>query len=502
MTSSYARRVAACIASVAAAAAVLPATASAKPKTEGPEGAVRCSGANIEGRGSTFQDPAQVVWNAEFNANPGKYGCKETPTVKYRNTESKDRGSGSCLKAFGAEKHAVERSIDFCGTDEAPNPKQAGEIESHAEAGFLLEEGPSFETIPVEQGAVAVLVHLPKGCTASSNADVDGKTAKKARLVLNQATVEGLYRGTINNWNELLAAQGGAGEDAIKCSNEEEKKDKIVRVVRQDHSGTTHIFKTFLEQVNNAPFEAEAYPEEYFGSKTSCGTTYPAEPGKTWSVVSEGCENQRWPAAAEVVHTEAKSGNQGVIEYAGATESSVAYADVAFAQEYHFFSKEGEGGEVSKARLKKGEGEVRFWAPVQNTPTSTSYAEPTTEGDSEAKLTKENSNCAESKYVESGEKAFPPETTRDLWYEAKASNTEENYPICGLTYDLAYRQYGAFEFGAEAKGIAITVENYLRYVVSPKGGGKALKGHDYYPLPAEVVEKAETGIQEIGDLKG
>lgn len=490
MTSLFARRVALCIASMATlAVAVAPATASASkgPKTDLGE---QCSGTSIVGRGSTFQNPAQLVWQPGFTkgsstvACSGTQGSKGTPGVEYRNKESADRGSGACLKAFGAEKETPNRTYSFCGTDEAPNPKQAGEIESHEEIGGEAED---LETIPVLQGAVAVIVHLPAGCTSSSEPTEKGKVNKLGRLSLDAATLEGIYRGTINNWEEVITAQKGDAKDTITCNVASEEKDPITRVVRTDHSGTTHIFKEYLGLVNSAPFEAEKYEEAYDGSSTGCHEVK-AEEKKTWAEVAEGCENQRWPTAAKVVRN-TETGNPGVVNLVNSTESSIGYADLAVAAEYKFFStKEDKGGEN-----KKGEANSRFWAPIQDSSVAgVSYADPSTKSDTE-KLG--NSNCKNTDYIESEEHTFPPESTRDLWYEAKAAKVEENYPLCGLTYDLAFRQYKYFGFTLPT---ATTIENYLYFEVSSKGGGKEIKNHDYEALPKEVLKKSEAGIKEIG----
>jgi len=495
MTFLSARRTAACIASVAAVAAVaVPATASAKKGPETDRGE-QCSGANIVGRGSTFQDPAQLVWQPGFNSNAKKEGCSGTqgskgkPKAEYRNTESADRGSGACLKAFGAEKHAVETNVySFCGTDEAPNATQKAEIESHKTGG----ESDALETIPVVQGAVAVIVHLPEGCKASSDASIDGKAAKAAgRLVFNNATVQGIFAGTIKTWNEAISAQAGDGDDSLTCAKAEEAGDTITPVVRTDHSGTTHIFKAYLSLVNTAPIEMEKYEEAYDGSSTGCGKTYEPESLK-WSEVDEACPNQRWPLAAHVARN-TETGNPGVIKLFNSTPS------VAGEENAKKEKLTASGGEN-----KKGEQNTRFWAPIQNTATAgASYAEPSSKGDT-AKAAKDTaSNCKDTDYVEGEGNEFPPESTRALWNEAKAALVEEHYSICGLTYDLAFREYKPFiqSFVSEAEGIAraTTVENYLDFEIS--AGGKELKGHGYEALPKEVIKEAEAGIEEIGYAK-
>jgi ABC-type phosphate transport system substrate-binding protein len=495
MVSFSKRRISAWTASLAVLAIVaVPATASAKgPVTDRGE---QCSGSNIVGRGSTFQEPAQLVWQPTFNTSTKPSGCsgsqgsKGKPKAEYRNTESKDRGSGSCLKAFGAEKETANYEYDFCGTDEAPNATQKKEIEEEKQGG----EGESLETIPVLQGSVAIIIHLPKGCKASATGvEVGGKKVNLGRLVLNDSTLEGIYKGSINTWSEVLTAQPA---DSMTCTNESEKNDEIKRVVRTDHSGTTHIFKAFLSLVNTAPIKMEPYKESYgegsAKSSTGCGKEFPSEE-RTWAEVSEACPNQRWPEAAKVIRNEEETGNPGVINKVNATESSIGYADLAVAREKKFFSTKGEGGEI-----KKGEQNVRFWAPIQNSK-GASYADPSSKGDTE-KLA--SSNCKNTHYIENGEKEFPPASTRALWNQAKAALVEEHYPICGLTYDLAYREYYPYlkgsPFEAKGKEIATTVENYLFFEVSSSGGGKEIKNHDYEKLPKEVIKKAEAGIEEIG----
>jgi ABC-type phosphate transport system substrate-binding protein len=500
MTSFSARRVAACIASVAAVAAVAPATASAKkaPVTDLGE---QCSGANIAGRGSTFQNPGQLVWQPGFNTNTTALGCngsqgsKGKPKAEYKQGGA-NSGSGSCLRAFGAEKEApLWSEFSFCGTDEAPGTAQKAEIESHKTGG----EAESLETIPVAQGAVAVIAHLPAGCLAKSEVESKGKIRKLGRLALNHATVEGIYRGTIKTWKQALEAQGSDGEDSITCNVPSEVEDTIRPVVRLDSSGTTHIFKVYLSLVNGSKFKAEALPEEIGGKKTGCGAALPEEE-KSWAEVAQGCENQRWAAAAKVLRP-GEPGNPGVVKTVATTASSIGYADLAVAREYGYFSAKGEGGENKKGSpTKQGEQNTRFWIELQNNDKSpATFSDPSSKGDIEKAG---NSNCKHTVYTNEAGKQFPPESTRALWNAAKAELVEKDYSICGLTYDLAVREYKPYLTGigteAEQKARATTVRDYLKYIVSSKAGAKELKNHDYEGLPSQVRKEAEAGIAEIG----
>ena len=153
MTSLSARRlIPACILSAATVAALAaPGVASAAGKL-----GKQCSGSNITGQGSSLQKLAQqTVWDPQFNISENGHACsgtqqgtKEKPTVTYTST-----GSGAGLESWGANGATpnYEASNAWISTDEPPNSTQISEIEAHGAPGTL-------ETIPVLQGAVAIIV--------------------------------------------------------------------------------------------------------------------------------------------------------------------------------------------------------------------------------------------------------------------------------------------------------------------------------------------------------
>lgn len=486
MTSKSARRLlAVCVLLVAAVtAAAAPGVANAGPVSQ------QCSGASIKGRGSTLQGLAQDnVWNPEFNKSGNKFACsgkqgsKGKPEVKYEQTASADRGSGACLKAFGSgAPKAKYGEYPFCGTDEAPNPEQKGEIETHKEGGAAN----ALETIPVVQGSVAIVVHLPEGCTATSTVE-----AAPTRLALNDQVVEGIFRGTINTWKALNAASNDGGSK-VTCPSETELNDEIVRVVRLDHSGTTNIFKRFLAQASeNTKLEEAEWEAETYGTingELPCGATLPPEK-RTWTSTSEGCENQRWPLAAKVVRP-AKTGGGEEAAKVATTESSIGYVNLADGRNNGGFTS----GDPAK-----------FWAVVQNnfnpkSPTAKAkFSDPATNGDVAAVA---NSNCAGTKYT-NGKEKFPPENTRDSWSEVRAAIKQTKYAICGVTYDLALLEASKWtvelESPAETLTQATTVHDYLNWVLSTEGtGGNGLiKNHDYEKLPGSIDKIAKAGVAEL-----
>ena len=501
---SVRRLIPVCVVVVAAlAAAIAPGSASAASDL-----GEQCSGTSIKGNGSSFQAPILVKWGKEFGESKnelacnGEQGSKGTPKVEYVSG-----GSGACLHGWGAESTEPVKYGEFpyCGTDEAPNEKQKEEIEKNKKGG----EKRSLEEIPVAQGAVAILVHLPKSCKAESEIVNSGKKYKLGRLVLDDTSIEGVYAGTIKTWKQLLAnqeAEGGAGNDKLTCKTASEEEKRITPVVRLDHSGTTHIFKSFLLQINTEPKEMEEYPAEIGGKGTGCGKALPEE-AEPWSEVSEACQNQRWPKAAEIVRG-TESGNPGVVKRVNERESSIGYADLAVARELHDFSGlcskyPGEcGGEPTKgSETKVGTQNTKFWAEVQDSesPEAAGFSEPSSNGDIEKSA---NSYCGSTVYTNEAGKKFPPASTREPWNGAKAELVEEKYSICGLTFDLAFRQYKYYE--GTTKEEAQTVHDFLLWALNTKaeGGGPLTENIDYSRLPGLIIDRATTGAKEIGFEKG
>jgi len=529
MTYHSARRMlSACIAAVALVAALAMATAGTASATS--DLTSQCSGASIKGQGSTFQAPAQEpVWNVDFNAstdtnvlgcagNAGQ-GSLGKPTVTYESTGSHS-GSGACLKGFGDGEAPKYEEYPYCGTDEAPSVSAEAAMEANKASSD--KETKTIESIPVLQGSVAVIIHLPSGCVASDEAKVGGKLVKEGRLALDDTTVAKIYEGEIRNWKEVEAAQTD-DHDVITCKGEggktaaEEEETPINVVVRDDKSGTTHIFKSFLAQVEPGhTFEAEEFneiSEEGVLKKNPCGKVLPAET-KTWENIQEGCENQRWPLKAKVVRPFLK-GNPGVIGEVNAKASSIGYADLAVARKEGFFSKKCVspakppecGGENKKgSSTKLGEQNTRFWAPIQNSKgAGEEYADPANNQDLEKV---DASNCADTVYIGKIGEVIPPINTREPWSTVKAQLVQKKYPICGLTYDLALREYkpyilpkgGSTAEEEKGKEVAQTTRDYLLWELSSKtqGGGSVIKDHDYEKVSGTIQKEAEAGVKEIG----
>jgi ABC-type phosphate transport system substrate-binding protein len=476
MSARYARRLLACMLPAAALAALAaPGAASAEELK-----LIQCEGGNIHGKGSSAQKLVQLnQWTKLFNTSANPTACQGTeeagkkssgkPVVTYTST-----GSGVGMESWGVETKAgkAEEEIRFgpenafVGTEIAPNKKQAEEITKHGAAGTVL-------TIPVAQAAIAVVIHLPAGCEKVKGGPEEG------RLAFKDSTVEKLFQGTITTWKSLL--NKAKLEGTAECSS----SAKIVRVVREDGSGTTDAFMKWLGVI---------FKKEVLGTET-------------WKQLGEKAANTVWPNEGTDPVKRGKGGG-GVVKVVEENAGTVGYANVADARANAKF--------VPPAG---GAGKATFWGVVESNLIEKipQYRDPATNGDIAAKG---SSNCAETLYT-NGTKKFPPPSPHELWNEVVSAKKQvgkehPSYEICTLTYDLALTKYEPFSIETVKEGApftelpteaeARTVRDYLNYALSTgEGGGQpAAENEDYFGDPTaeeasqSVLAIARKGVKEIG----
>ncbi len=456
------RAISACVVSAASVAALAtPGTALATTK--------QCEGGNILGAGSSAQKLAQKeVWDSEakgkglgFNIGKNKAACSAAAKHKEPEVKYESIGSGAGLEKWGVNGKPFNTGYGFVATDEPVNQEQKEEIEEHN----LTATGKEVQSIPVLQFAVAVLIHLPAGCEATSTPD-------PGRLVLSNHTLEEIWnpepenkKTGITKWSQIK--EDGDSVSGTGCNANE----TIKHVVRLDESGTSHVFKRYLgliqTQLVTGAFENEN------GQK-----------GETWNAEAEGEGNQVWPKADHVIRPGATGGGEEVAKVF-AEESSIGYANLADAR--------GKFGVASKER---------FWAPVEDsgakaTKTAEKFADPSTLLE-ETTTTPQNSNCTGEKYTNgtSAEK-FPPKFTYLTWNNVTSETKQKKYPICGLTYDMGLtnaQSYGLTEATFQ------TATDYLHFVtnVAKEGGEDEVNAdHDYEKVPASVNKEIAKGIEEL-----
>lgn len=444
------RLITACILPAAAVAALVgPGSASAFT----PEPPLACEGENIEGQGSTFQNFAvSKVFIPDFKA----FDCTGAePTVKYHSD-----GSGAGLKSWGVEVPTSNFTAGnaYIGTDNPPSQTQREEIEKKAANVAEAETGNAGEgtvmTIPIEQAANAIIMHLPEGCTAKSQPI---KKHKETRPVLSNAMLLKIEEGTAV-WSEL----NGTGKTKLKCKGKTGKAHEaelIKRTVREDGSGTTAIQKKYMEVIATSLGK---------GGKEVIGT-------ETWTQNGQKSANTAWPN--EGTNPVIKgNGNPGVVEKTFKDPGTVGYAVLANAR------AEGFGTPTSST----------FWVELEDAPGK--YAEPSTDGET---ATAAKSNCSEVPYT-NGSKKFPPATVYLPWNEATTAVEAPNYTLCGLTYELAMSKYKPYT-GTNAKE-ARTVYDFENYIQStaPSGGQTKIdENTDYGQLTKQIQAIGAAGAKEI-----
>ncbi len=426
--------------------------------TYGPEGTfstsrTQCAGENVTGQGASLQKTAeQEVWTKDFNTSSAKTACsgsqgsKGLPKVSYVSSSS-----GTGLVSWGAEG-TLEGTPDgfgagnaFVATDEPPNETQIAHIESHESSpteGSLL-------TIPVAQESIAIVVDLPSGCSANS-------TAAEGRLALSDASLQAVFAGTVKTWGKLVEENPVDTIKGVGCA-----EDPIRPVVREDQAGTTHILKRFLGLISTA-------------SLTTAGG------GKTWNELSEGKLNTVWPTAANV-KVSSGMGDGEEAHTVLTTPGSIGYVNLAEARVKGFAPATA----------------TTFWVVLQRDKSRIiAYAEPSADGDTAAVS---NANCKSTLYLVGNGTTltFPPPSATSAWNEVTSSLESKTYPLCGLTYDLAFTKYSLLPSNA-TNAEETTVSNFLDFVVNSTAGQALIAGHDYLALPSSAAIKAVEGASKIG----
>jgi phosphate transport system substrate-binding protein len=205
-----------------------------------------CATGSLSAQGSTFQANAQLQWAKDYAAK-----CSGA-TITYEGT-----GSGAGKTAFG------NGTADFGGTDSLPKD------EEQAAADKRCGTGNKGIVTPIVAGAVVLTYNL------------DGVD----KLTLDATTVAKIFEGTITKWNDPAIAALNSGTTLPATS--------IVPVHRNDKSGTTKIFSSWLDTNDPADWklgkdETLTWPmgQSAKGSDGVTGAVAAAKGGLTYTELS------------------------------------------------------------------------------------------------------------------------------------------------------------------------------------------------------------------------
>jgi len=399
-------------------------------------------GVHIKGMGSSLQKVAQEFWtgrevktvttpseipaegaaNANANSYRAKCASKSTPpTVTYGSS-----GSGKGIAAFGYSGGSLNNELAFVGTDDGPNATQIASAES---AG-----GTQAVILPATQTAIAVMVHLPSGCSITGG--------------ITWTDLNKVFGGkTIKKWSELSTASSKV--TGGPCDHE------ITRVVRAEGSGTSLQFKNYLQALHT---EAGA-------EKLPCKT----EGTEEWSGLEEVGTGEKpntvWPCTVAEGGTPivTAAGGGAVATKVDETENTIGYAALPDAE----------------AHLSHG----ATLAKLQNGTSGglPKYAEPAT-------ATGSNARCENARYtvpnagIRGVGTGLSVNWSTVFGAQPKIGGTE--YPLCTLTYIAAWNEYSEAKYGANHAAIQSLVNDYVQnYIVPSAEGQAAISGHWYAPLP-------------------
>jgi ABC-type phosphate transport system substrate-binding protein len=513
------------------------------PAALGGEGG-NSSAVAIQGEGSSLQASAQTLWKTILKTEA--HGCgSNAPSVTF---ESKSSGCG--LNAVGAGSEASSctfktgageagskpgyRDIKdrFGASDFAPSPEEEQNIDAGPNGAGNAKSG-TVHVIPVAEAAIAVVVHFPEGCKLTSpgtgltseNNDAstggpndpaaaptgDTEANETLRVHIPAKALEEIWEHKITQWGKIPTPTGGklledemtgtpTGQDAADtCASA-----PIYRIVREDVSGTSFNFKAYLSLLPSTDGGTALWSESEVGKKnqawplaSASSTGTPVAVDKTSNVCEE---------ATSQICRAAASGGGGLAKAVNATDGSIGYLDLATAR------KEGFNMEEKTA-------DDRYWLPLEPVnPTSSAvdtgvFVEPTV--DAGAHFTKleghrKGANCegADVRGVPTAAASPNGDPTLGNWANAIATGGTSKaiaehpttaYPVCAITYDLAFDDNAAaYENTTAEEQAARAIRDYLSVAVSQYGQDQLPGEADYAVLEPELLTDAQTGVAAIG----
>jgi hypothetical protein len=582
-------RLYAALAALCAMATVAVALAATPPQAQAAFALNKCEGTEITGEGSSLQKLAQANWISQIFDTTLYGGCgASAPKVTFTTASS-----GCGLDAMGAgtaassctfttkEQKEWEKpgyrdgTVRYGAADFAPTPEEEKNIDDGPTGAGTAGSG-EVHVIPVAGAAITVVVHFPNGCGLQNpaqdggNADTStggypvpeatkgevkageedrnndpsgGYTGDKfsnqtLRVHISDQKLEEIWQGQVTTWGEVVPKADfvEAAENGFKMTQEECAKTPIVRIVRQDTSGTTYNFKHFLALLPS--FKSEGGAKLWTASSSQVGNTNtawpigsatevgvppavePPEIGKAKNPNGNECNATVGPK--HICH--AYEGSGGSLSNAViATNGSIGYLDLATAREKGYNMTPNSTGKLpGESGFEETKNDRLYWIPLEPVEPATSesgigttdtgvFVEPTVlptaHGSSGNEI--KGANCAGADYRGYPSAAESPngDPTLGDWSKAIATGATHEaftkaattaYPVCALTYDLAFDD-DATVYGntptEEAR--ARTVFDYLTSVVSPAGQFD-LPEFDYAALPSTIVEDAEKGVASIG----
>lgn len=440
----------------------------------------RCGGADIKGRGASFQNNAQQGFIELFG---GAQGCSGAPIIEPYDPA----GSGAGRRSFGERSGtntlgARDPIVRYAATDEGPNSTQQAQINSGPIDGngqdVTVSDNGIVRVIPVAVGANVVAVNYPDGCTLpvalATGPNVPGTGVQDARLKLPAADYEKAFAAATTTWGALvpgISETPTGGRAAGACAAQQVK-----RIVRFDDSGTTYVQKAWLNEVN----AARGWLAGALGANPN--TTWPLGNGTNGPPTSVASGQQ----CNASLCSGSTNGNGALITLLAQTDGAIGYSDIRTARA---------GGFELNPTATANAQDTTYWVQIQNTK-SLAYSEPTTDPNSFKPGGNPGANCSNVTFAN-----IPADTTGDF-SSATGASTPVGYPLCAPTYMLVWDDYAKVYGASDAEQAeARTVKDYLTMILGPVAQ-QSLALRDYQALPSQLLALAQGGSTLVNWNKG
>ncbi|MDA0161410.1 substrate-binding domain-containing protein [Solirubrobacter ginsenosidimutans] len=441
-------------------AGALAATVVAAPAASAQFTLAPCQGGSAVGQGSSFQGAAFTAFKKVFSLEVPS-GCGAAGAgISYSPTSS---GAGRIALGQNDPKtnprNDRNQGFRWAGTDEAPKVAErasieGGPIDANGQD-VTAADNAKLHVVPIAIGAIAVLVHLPDGCTGfGAGADLYNDRPKVTLQKLEAA----FYGANSPKWSDLipgLTPAAGCGDVAIK------------RAVRADGSGTTFALKQLLQHLNPAH-------------------------ANEWRI----SDNPVWPTAANATVT--GTGGGGLATTVATTAGTLGYVDLATARGSNngAFLYDTAAAPIDKI----------FWLPLQQELDGATYSDPQTTADGYKTTTSAASVKGANCNVEPVGLPTTPadDLTYGLWTSADATLTGDGYAACTMTYDMVFDDNSvAYCKSADEEAKARTIKDYLTRGVLSDLAQAELPKYDYDRLPTKILtDISRKAVDSIGWNKG
>jgi ABC-type phosphate transport system substrate-binding protein len=328
-------------------------------------------------------------------------------------------GSGAGLKEWNYDgaKGSINTGLAWISTDDAPTAAQIANIKSVA-------GGAQVAVIPVTQTAIAIVANPPAGCAIEE---------------LSNGDLTAVLEGRFLTWNQLDTAEP---ETEGACTS------PITRVVRKDGSGTTYQFKNYLFQTNKKALACTGAEKQTWQQLEPITNSTTGAPNTTWP---ETCPEK----TLSTVLRPAGTGGGEVVKTVNATAGSIGYAALPDAM----------ANKTTAVVLR-----------LQNNGLGSAI-----EGTYASPIAGVTANCDSMSYKTPANVNIGLDLDWSQVFGAKPAIGGTAYPLCTLTYSLAFHGYGLAGFAQKDE---ITVRDYLTEYVTQATGQTDISSNFYAALPS------------------